>query len=243
MLTVAGYVGYMRHALGKTPDSRHVLLDTLNAAGRYLFQCHDWTWKMTGPVDLVAKADQDWITLPVDFQNCVTIYIDNTDGNTASFTSVQQVDLLKLTRFKQDQFDNTYAGAFYINFPLWTQPSQGQSQMRAFVYPTPETDGQPTMKLIYNRRWKELDDPESTEYVNIPVDFEQTLKLLCRAFALRMENPESDSADRTMMEANLHIDKLKGYDGQRQIEQGPLSGGVNSRTQLRPDLQVGIATL
>lgn len=55
--TVNDYISLMSHALGKTPDSRHALIDTFNDAARYVFEYRPWAFRKTGPRYLSMVSD------------------------------------------------------------------------------------------------------------------------------------------------------------------------------------------
>ena len=245
MLTLAEHIALMRQAVGFATTTGHDLYETFNRAGRYLYQHHNWSWKMTGPTDLAAVGDQDFINLPSDFHQCVSLYIDNSAGDAATYTCVELVDLPTIANLRQNSFNNIDAGPFRVHIPAWTQSDSPDQtpKIRALVYPTPTDDGSPTMQLIYLRRWREMTSSNTTALPNIPLDFEQALILIARAFAMRIESPESGNADMTMREFEMNVQQLKAYDGQRQLDYGPIQGGAGSRSQLVPMFNVGTITL
>jgi hypothetical protein len=54
--SVNDYLNHMLHAMGQSPDSRHVQIDTFNDAARYVFEYLPWAFRKVGPKYLAFPA-------------------------------------------------------------------------------------------------------------------------------------------------------------------------------------------
>lgn len=222
MLTVQGHLDLMRHALGKIPSSRHVLLDTYNRAGRALFTAHPWSWREVGPVELPAVANQDYIDLPLDFGGVRTCTLPGPSTLGVVMTTVSEIMNLRASLDTVGGF----GARIWVAFPQWKRPANHTSQVtpRALIYPTPLTDGSPTLSVIYDCRWPEFTSTQLDQQPPLPDDFEQALIYIARGYACQIEDgrPTSD-LDAYAAELN----RLIAEDGGRQASTGRMRGGAD----------------
>lgn len=224
MLNAGQHIDLMKHGLGKTPDARHDLWATFNRAGRYLVTAHDWYWRTKGPVDLPAVASQSFLYLPDDFGGEVESYVPNN----GSFTYIQKVTLRELAVLRTENVTSVRTGVFYIYYPMWEDQDsrEDEPRPRAEIYPTPTTNAEPTVQLIYNKRWAEIDANDTAAIPNIPREFEHALVLAARAYAWALENQTDPHEDAQLAR---ELARLVEEDGRRQRTWGKMTGGVDLR--------------
>lgn len=237
MLRASEYIGLMKHGLGKTPDSRHNLWQTFNRAGRQLVTSHDWVWRKHGPVDLPAVAGQRFIILPEDFGRVETVNVDN--ATSANFFRVQQTTTTHIQQLYQHRLPLGDVG-FYIAFPNYIpQRSLEEGPVRkADVYPQPDTDGNPTLKVIYSRTWIDIAEGDDDAIPNVPPDFQEALVAAARALAWRIEMQSPAFEEGELAE---EIERLKLEDGGVQTKYSHMIGGASSRRHRLATIRLGIA--
>lgn len=224
MLKASEYIGLMSHALGKTPDSRHNLWDTFNRAGRALFTRHDWTWRMEGPISLPVVANQDFVVLPVDFAGEVESWIPNT----GTYQFLEKCSLEKIANLRATFTTNIISGRFCVYYPGWDSQDSAETEptRRALLYPTPTANANPTIQLIYRRRWVNISENDNDRVPNIPSEFEQALILQSRAYAVCIENQVPPYEDGPLA---VEIARLINEDSTAQPSLGRMTGGVDRR--------------
>ena len=224
MLNVGQHIDLMSHGLGKTPDSRHSLYATFNRAGRALFTRHSWTWRQQGPISLPAVADQDYIELPLNFGGELESWIPNTSGH----LFLEKCSLGYLARLRATQTTNVVTGRFCIYYPGWAGQGGAEDEptRRALLYPTPTTNADPTIQLIYRRRWVEVSTDDTKRVPDIPSEFEHALILLARSFAVCVENQRAPYEDGPYQ---AEIARLIAEDATAQANLGRMTGGVDRR--------------
>lgn len=225
MLNAGNIIDLMAHKLGKTPDSRHSLWDTLNRAGRELVTAHDWYWRASGETLLPVVGGQSYLNLPSDFGELVTVYVPNV----GEFTAVETVSMERVAYLRASESLGVTTGLLRIFFPGYTTANAGPlgtPRRRAELYPTPNTSGEPTLRVFYKRSWIEIDTDDRQAVPNIPETFEQALISKARALAWSIEN-DIPSHDDTIYAAELV--RLKDAEARTQPSMGQVYGGVNAR--------------
>lgn len=213
--TTQDYLDLMRHALGKTPQARHKLIDTLNDAGRALVTAHTWTWRTSRPTMLPIPAGQEYVVLPADFGQVVSIYTKNSQLFRVMQTSLDDIG----NRRNWDDFD---PGVLYISFDgSDTQITDDQSQphRRAEIYPAQDT-ARNDVEMIYLRTWVDLTEANNSAVPNIPPEFERSLVLFARAFAVDIENQVEPYERQALFGPSGEIGRLMMEDANRQRTQG-----------------------
>ena len=184
MLPTSEYIGLMEHALGRSADPRHDLYATLNRAGRALTTCHSWAWR-SGSAVIPSVSGQQYLDLPEDYGR----FTKATVPNTGAFPGIVCVSLDEIyTRRAMVTYAAT-TGLLYAAFPWWQQRANADSGMtrRAQIWPTPSSNGVPTVTLYYERTWVDLSAADQSQPPEIPDIFESALVDLARAFACAIE--------------------------------------------------------
>lgn len=213
--TTTQYLDLMKHALGKIPDSRHRLIDTLNDAGRALVNAHPWSWRVSPPVMLPIVANQTWVELPEDFGQMRDIYTTASQVFSVRETTLRDIN----NRRNWDDYD---AGIMYITFEGSDRQQTndaGQPHRRAEIYPAQPT-ARTDIMLVYHRNWVDLDEDDGDRVPEIPANFERSLVLFARAFAVDIENQVSPYESEALFGPTGEIARLVFEDGGRQVDRG-----------------------
>lgn len=227
MLTLADHISLMKHALGKTPDSRHNLYETFNRAGRALTNAHAWSWR-NRTANVAATASQAYITVPSDVGTVRSAYLSSMTG---SYSKVCLTTIEDILRMRQDNGSGfTGGGDFFMSWESWVDQAATTSQIikRFQVFPTPTANNEPTVTIAYQAVWTEFptDGTGGTRLPNIDLQFEHALILMARAFSVHIENQQAALEDAAVV---AEIERLKMLDGPRQWDIGPMTGGAAQR--------------
>lgn len=207
--------GLIRHGLGQTPPADLSLWDMLNAAGHALMTAHSWTWRTAGPVDVTATSGTNDLTLPTDFGELIAAHATNSNGG------VEIVSKDVLVKFMAQNATGPFASM--VCFDAWTNTLPARP--KGLVWPTPGTDGLPTLKIMYYRRWVEVTEADAQKPPAMPAEWHMALVLRARAEAKLLQNDEAASAEFQRYENELV--RLRAIDGSRQMNQGRMTGGAD----------------
>lgn len=225
--TTEDYVNMMRHALGKTPtqtgNKAHKLIQDLNDAGRALVNDHPWSWRTRTrcPLDLIAN--QPFVDLPEDFGEVIDV---STEGGTS--ITVVQTSIQDINRFRQwNQYD---AYSLHIAFKdAFEEPTgDGVNQLRAQIFPTPAAD-RSDVYLTYRASWVDLDESDLNRVPVIPRDWERSLVLFSRSFAIDIENQVDPYENQALFGPSGELARLRTHDASRQSDYGLPRHDVLSR--------------
>ncbi len=226
MRTTQDYLDMMAHALGKTPDSRHKLINTLNDAGRALVNSHEWTWKTRAGKVLELVANQDYIDLPDDFGAVISVTSVGGSPIVIHQTTVEDI----ANRRSWDNFDSLN---LFIAFNVGGEgltDEDGVSENRALLWPTPQT-ARSDLRLSYRTRWVDLEAEDPDRVPVIPRDWERSLMLFANAFAWDTENKANPYENEALFGATGEIQRLILLDAGKQSDQGRPAHSVISRSR------------
>lgn len=214
MLTLEKHLNLMKHALGKTPDSRHLLIDTFNRAGNALYTYHRWSWRSKGPTTLAIPASSEQVQLPKDFGELISISSTNTNVFRVHPTTVADIMLMRGTQ----TYDSL---ALFIAFRVSGSPGTLTSPINEYpiaeIFPTQAT-ARTDVKLHYLSRWVDMDETQDPQAVPpVPAEWEQALVLMARKYAVELENQEQAFEERAL---ETELSRLVMYDGGRQVNLG-----------------------
>lgn len=218
--TLADYQEHVTHALGKTPDSRITTAEIVNDAGRLLVTMHPWTWRTRPPKSIATVANQQWVALPIDFEELLGDPVIPTGLSYAVIpTTLQDV----LLRRQASQFD---AFTYYLATDVWqeTASPEGEIVRRAEIWPTPSTTTDELFQIAYLAGWVDLVD--STDVPVIPREVEQLLVMMCREIAIHYED-QTEALESVL--ASRLAQHLMEADGRKQSQLGRMRGGLYDR--------------
>lgn len=214
MMTLTQHLDSMRHALGKTPNSKHRLIDSFNQAGRALFAHHEWTWKNRGPETLVIPAGASQIPLPEDFGQVVDVSVNN-----STVFDVQLVSVPAIMQFRANlgyESQRMYL-AFRTGSPQATLTTPANLPKVAEVYPVQDSE-RTDVSIFYTAEWFDMDETTHDQAVPpIPAMWERALMLWARKNAVEIENQEQAPESGPLAR---ELEMLIGYDAGTQPNMG-----------------------
>lgn len=226
------YIELMRHRLGKTPASRHRLIDSFNEAGRSLFiaatgapHFHDWSWTVAENFMVRLEAGREYLELPDDFGTLVSVQPES--GITDSIHLTDPSDISA----RRSGFE-TSATDLWLAFAVGSTPIavdvEGTTKKTASVYPVQESARM--LRLNYTRVWIDFTDQDLDRVPNIPKEWDRLLRLQAQANAVETENG-TEPFD--LQPYSAELERLVAFDAARQVDQGPPRHSVMARAQGR----------
>lgn len=204
-------------------DSRHVLIDTFNDAGRWLCSVWPWSWLIVGPVLIPAVGGEDSAPLPANYGRCESIFIDrtvNTGSGCAHLVTLRRIADLKAA----GSAGWSAGGDVYVSLDgMDHHTKETHTRRKLVIFPTPSANGTPTLSLIYRKRWIDFDDSDTSGVPDIDPDWERLLVLACEGMVRTTEWRES-FASNTDIQAEL--ERLKSLDGGRLPSLGEIADTV-----------------
>lgn len=189
MLTYGGYISMMGHGLGKTPDARHSLYETLNQAGRAFWTCgmrqpfmHEWSWaqRVNRTIEVPALVDQ--VVLPRDFGSPIALRLSTTSNG-----SVIQVDSDKMQEYRSLQSTPSLSLFLCFDSPPVQFKGTGPTRETLQVYPQ-QSAARTDLRVTYRSKWPEIDASDADATPPIDPDFERLFMMIARGFAIETEN-------------------------------------------------------
>lgn len=219
MMTCGQIIEEMLNAVGKTRESVPTVdpWDVLNEAGHRLVNFRDWTWRTVGPVDVRAKAGQDYIELPYDFDAVISAAAIN--SGTSRTTIIGLGRLIGM----QAANNQSLGSGWFVAFDT-VRPTTAKSEKigrRLYVWPRPQADGVPTLRLVYKSRWSTMSEKMDVDTrPNVPDEYQRALVMLARGFFVQRVEQRDPDLGAAMEEINA----MAMADGRRQMEYGPITG-------------------
>lgn len=220
-------------AMGRTTATLPAGIDLvglINRAGRALHTERAWDCRKVGPVSLVAVAAQEYITLPADYLEPITL------RGVGGAENAQLVTAAEITRMREANPSTGWGGTWYVALDSFATAAGATSQPapQALIYPTPDTNGQPTLSLYYLTRWRTL--TADTDVANLTDQFDKALLYAVRAEAKREQNDEHppeldwyaveiDRLSRLEDRAGVAVMQVRGGAGEFRNRMGGQSGG------------------
>lgn len=190
-LTLREYRRHVRHALGGEPSTRLNEAQMVNEGGRHLFSMHSWNFRTRPSVILSLVGDQDYVDLPDDFGELVSVKMDNNLLDSIEITTLAQIDELRNLSLADTSFRIVAA----ISYPDQADDNDSLSTPRLELWPTPPADTTKAITLRQRSLWAEMNRNEDVP--NIQPKYESLLIACVRAVALGYEeDSEADVDDR-----------------------------------------------
>lgn len=213
MLTVSQLIGRMTHALGKTPDSRHSLYDSLNQAGRAFYSAamvapwhHDWTWIVKADITLTIPANAQFVDLPIDFGSPLEVGYETDTAGCARIVS--QEEMHRARRSVTDPAELIYL-CFEVGSSQPNRTAAPRSQVE--VWPVDSSE-RSDVRISYRRVWPEYTAADGNLIPFYPAEAEELLMLLALSAAYKNEHyqPWPRDADiPAVIDRLVHLDALR----------------------------------
>ena len=158
-----------------------------NQAGAWLYDAHDWRFKMRPPASQNIVSAQTWIALPTDFGEMVgqphavspySFYVRMTT----------MADIAHLRRIGTANGVGFYAAISYLGVSAGAPPTP-----RLEIWPPQETSITGGLQVPYKAAWTNLTDDDSV--VAVPPYAEALYLAAARAFAKGYEDEEQGTID------------------------------------------------
>jgi len=218
------YISLMSHALGKTPDSRHKLIQTFNDAGRALVNAHPWSWRTRAAVTVLVEPGIPYANLPEDFGEVVSITV-----GTAQSYAVVQTSLADLARRRSGgQYDALCLFVAFEGGYDGPTDEDGVETNRMQLHPT-QTTARDDITIDYRVKWVDMDESRGERVPLIPRDWERALVMFARSFAVDTENQISPYENEALFGPSGEIQRLLILDAGRQTNYGrPLANVLST---------------
>lgn len=193
-------------ASGQTVAQRYA--EIVNTAGEHLFS-HQWKFRETYS-NLTTVAAQSYLSLPADFGELITAWLDN-----ASIRICTPADV-EAARLNQVSDSVTWS---YVRTIVPTNSTAQSSRLE--LYPTPVSAL--TLKVLYRTAWQGVSSSTSdTEVIQIPKHVEATMIAYVRAVAEAYEDGQQ-SQRFAEIEAGPIFGAAKQKDGMVQSHFGQIA--------------------
>jgi len=230
--TFSDYKATVVHALGAAPAIGTSADEIVNDALVHLAAMHPWRWRRGGPFFLDLIKDKNFVVLPSDFGEEVSITRIGSFTVQMLRTTIEQIERLRQSIITNSAIFGIYYAVntgqtdaeFKVrNGQVPSGPTLGLSVPVLEIYPTPSSDSLAGMSLIYLRDVPKL--VLDLDVPAIPIWMDHAFALLCRSFAHTVEDDNPNSGASQKFDALLP--SLKQRDGLGQGRLGVMSGGLH----------------
>jgi hypothetical protein len=175
--TALELVNHVEHAAEGDLDPRLDPLRIVNDAGRYLCAMHEWTWLERPPANLSFVADTDYVVLPTDFNQMISV-----EPTSSIVIQVFMTTISTLLKLRADQVTSVFDYTVALEYPTQSATTARPGSARLAVYPTPGSNDSNVLKLFYKAGWIELDG--NADVPNTPEDCDSLLIEIIRQMTL-----------------------------------------------------------
>jgi hypothetical protein len=227
--TLASYQAIVQHALGDDPSTGFTTLEIVRDAFRWLQSHHPWNWRTQGPTTLSLVQDQDYVDLPADFGELISMEYPGTTIREMNASTIHEIEDLRAFRNTTPQYAFWYAintGAIDT-----ANPQNGLAAPRMEIWPNPEASVADALRVYYRRDMALLTNP--TDIPQFPDWIEPIAVLAVRHYAYIYEDDKANNAAFEAMQSLLPDAYRR--DGADQRRKGVMRGGLyNDTTNVSP---------
>lgn len=223
-LTVAEYSARMKQAIGNAdPSTGFTLLEVLNEALRFVFDYHDWNWRLRPPALVNLVANIAYVALPSDFGSTGELLGVHSVWTPAA--AVTKGDLSDIARLRGAPAQNTLNFTVAVVYPGQSSVSVKPAVPRLEIAPTPTASVSNAFRVTY--RSGAVDLTASTNVPNVPPEFESALTHIARAQIMFYElGATSADAQAEFNMGTALLNDLKESDGMHDADAGVVHGGA-----------------
>lgn len=231
----------IRHTIGDDSPSEVPTIQIINEAGSMLVNMHRWRWLERPAVSLDTTATQEWIALPTDFGEIISLMPASSLLGSVTPASMSQIDNMRAAAIA------TPTGSFWYAVEFLGSAAQNPPTPRLAIWPTPTTSTVGALILRYRAGWTLLGGDSD---VAVVPGFCEGLLRQCVVICARgyLEEDEMTLAERFEVLAGSALYHMaRQRDGMTQQNVGPMQGGavadMGPTTQLyNPDARVADPT-
>lgn len=231
--TYSDYKAAVVHALGAEPATGVDKGRVVNDAMKHLASVRSWHWLVGGPVSLTVTQDQSYVDLPADFGEEISVTYPGSFANTMIRTDISTLEAMRANPITVANFSYYYtiiSGVGPASPQTSPDPLVGLGAPRLELYPTPGTTVADALTIVYRRELKELGNDSDVPL--IPEWMDYALELLCRAFAMTLEDDNPDNAPQRRFDQMLP--ELIRKDISLKPRRGVMRGGLYPRGYFDP---------
>lgn len=177
--------------------------------------------------DIAGTIRFPYVNLPADFGELVAMHYPGSFARNMVPTTLEQILWYRSNPITSVSFTYYYAinsGRGPISPQTSPDPMTGLSAPRIELYPAPDASVSDAIAIAYRRELKELgndnDIPLVPEWLDYP------LELLCRSFAMTLEDDNPNNSAQQMFERLWPT--LVRRDCMTQSRRGPMKGGLHA---------------
>ena len=226
-LTLTNLIDEWTRATGSSESSAGVSpVDGINQALTHLCSMHQWNGMVRTQTDLATVQGQDYIQLPDDLQEVISIQFPSSYLMAIRFVSPADLAIARTVNQHPAHYSSTFFGAM-----SWRVGPTGSVPV-VDVYPKLPSTASDTFRLTYRSRLvlTGTGDDADTVFIPIPPYLEALARRLVRLFAKGIEE-EDDGPLELRLEALLQstwVRSAKLADGYLMPALGPLANGAAS---------------
>lgn len=229
-LTLAQLKAKARHAIAGIPSAAIDETETVNEAGRYLYQCHDWNFRQRPPVEVSFVDGQSYVDLPAECGEITAIALNGLTKD-IQWTTPQTLAEMR---------DIGLTPAGFVYWATITKPVDDDVKARLELYPTPGTG---TLSIWYLADWMDLS--QDTDIAAVRPFVEALLVQYCRAFLAGYEEHDTATLGQRLaeIEASPLFKNAKRRDAMEQPDYGPIrNGAAEVASAVRLDIFDGVTS-
>ena len=226
-LTFTNLIDEWTRATGSSESSAGVdPVDGINQALTYLCSMHQWNGMVRSQVDLATVAGQNYIQLPDDLQEVISIQFPSSYLMAIRFVSPADLAIARTVNQHPAHYSSTFFGAL-----SWRVGASGSTPIMD-VYPNLPTTAADTFKLAYRARivLTGAGSDTDTGFIPIPPYLEFLARRVVRIFGKGIEEEDDGSLEDRLskLEASPMLQRVKIADGYLLPAMGPLANGAAS---------------
>lgn len=219
MLTLQGAMQHIKHALGGSLIEDIDPITFVNEAGQKLVSMHGWNWMRRPQFTLGQIASQEYISLPPDFGEVITI-----EYSTGLTSRIMQTSFEIISKYRSLSFASP---GYLMYVAVVSRPDVDGIPVPVLdVYPTPTTTDPAIAKLYYRARWTDLVSSDQAK-IPIPNWMEPLYIQILRAVAKGYQADDVATMSQRLTDVIGGPDWLAAIrsDSNEQTNLGPMRGG------------------
>lgn len=217
----ASYKAIVQHTIGAdAPASGFTAAEIVNDAFRWLMFHHPWNWRTAGPKYLDITADQNYVELPSDFGELISLEYPGTTIRDMIATTLRELQDFRSFEVANPQYAYWYAvNSGQLND---SNPEQGLADPVLELWPTPGQSETNALSIMYRRDILLLS--ADSDVPQIPDWLEPVAVMSVKHYANLMENDDASSAAWNSLQAILP--EAYRRDSADQRRKGVMRGGL-----------------